>query len=103
MRFPPIQHEYVILFTPKAKTTYHLLGCMAKEQAARLQGTWRAVIRSVMIFLGGSATLERMYEFVAEGCPEKIKANPSWKAKVRQVLNSSGEYEPLDRGVWKLS
>lgn len=100
MVLPFILHEYVLLWRKKTCTTFHLLGIIATEQAARLRGTWRSIIRNVMIALGGQAELSRVYEVVAQDCPEKIKENPHWKDKVRQVLNSTGDYKTVERGVW---
>lgn len=103
IQMPFILHEYILLWRKKASPIFHLLGVLANEQAARLRGTWRAVIRNVMIALGGAARLDAIYDQVASGCPEKVKENPNWKAKVRQILNSTGEYTSSERGVWALA
>lgn len=103
MALPFIEHEYILLFERKAGTTFHLLGSIATEQASRLRGTWRSVVRTVVMSLGGKSTLEDIYNKVAEGCDEKISANPNWKAKVRQILNSTGDFFSNERGVWALA
>jgi hypothetical protein len=103
LRHHRIQHEYVLLFCKKGGTTYHLLGQIAHAQALRLKGTWRAIVRTVMIHLGGKATLADMYQHVSTGCPDQIKTNENWQAKVRQVLNSTGEYISVGRGTWKFA
>ena len=51
MSMPMIMHEYILLWRKKASSTYHLLSTLAVEQANRLRGTWRAIIRNVMIGL----------------------------------------------------
>lgn len=103
MTFPLIAHEYILLWKKKAGVVFHLLATLAKEQATRLRGVWRAIIRTVMIDLGGKADLKTIYERVSEGCPDRIRDNPNWQAKVRQVLNSSGEYVSAARGIWQLA
>ncbi len=103
MVFPLIEHEYILLWRKKSCTTYHLLSTMAIEQGKRLRGVWRTIIRTVMISLGGKASLKDIYQSVAIGCPDRIKQNPHWQEKVRQVLNSTGDYRSVERGVWQLS
>jgi hypothetical protein len=103
MKFPRILHEYVLIWRRASRNTYQLLGLLANEQAERLRGTWRSIVRSVMISLGGKATLADLYQKVASGCPERVKTNQNWQAKVRQIVNSTGEYTSSERGVWQLA
>lgn len=103
MVMPWIQHEYVLLWTRKGASTFTLLRTIATEQAHRLRGTWKAIIRNVMIALGGQASIQEVCAKVAAGCPEQLQSNKNWDAKVRQVLNSSGEYKNVSRGVWALA
>lgn len=103
MALPFILHEYILLWERKGGSTFHLLTTIAKEQAARLRGTWRSVVRAVVMSLGGTSCLNDIYDKVAEGCDEKIRDNPNWKAKVRQILNSTGDYLSTERGVWSIA
>lgn len=103
MEMPFILHEYVLLWRKKACSQIHLLGILANEQAARLRGSWRSIIRNVMMGLGGTATLTQVYEAVEAGCADRIKSNTHWKDKVRQILNSTGDYKPVQRGVWAIA
>jgi hypothetical protein len=89
MQFPMIVHEYLVLFSKKAKPTLILLSGLAREQQQRLHGTWKAIVRSVLVQLQGRAPLAAIYDAVAKGAPERLSSNPSWQAKVRQVLNSN--------------
>ncbi|MCU6502352.1 hypothetical protein LPN04_31605 [Rugamonas sp. A1-17] len=100
---PRIMHEYLLLWKRKQTPTIFLLRDLATEQANRLRGTWRAIIRNVVIALGGSASLKTLYEKIAAHCDERVKANPNWQAKVRQILNSTGDYVSVSRGVWALA
>jgi len=103
MQMPFIMHEYILLWKKKSAPLLHLLGVLANEQATRLRGTWRSVVRNVMMALGGEAQLDAIYDRVASGCPAKVQENPNWKAKVRQILNSTGEYRSSERGVWAIA
>jgi hypothetical protein len=103
MVMPRIMHEYILLWKKRSTATIHLLGIIATEQAARLRGTWRSIIRNVMMTLGGTSNLEKLYEKIAAGCVDRISTNPNWKAKVRQILNSTGDYRSVERGVWAIA
>jgi hypothetical protein len=103
MAMPFIMHEYILLWRKKVGTTYHLLHSMATNQAMRVRATWKAIIKVTMMSLGGKAALQQVYEAIANNCPENIKTNPNWQAKVRQTLNSSTEYFSEQRGVWAIA
>lgn len=103
LSLPFITHEYIILWKKRAASTFVLLSTMANDQARRLRGTWKAIIRNVMMALGGQSDLASVYDAVSKGCPERIRENPNWKAKVRQVLNSTDDYRSVERGVWALA
>ena len=80
-----------------------LLGTVAREQAERVKATWKSVINLVLQRLGGKADLSEIYNEVARAAPEKIAQNPSWRAKVRQILNSTGRFASSERGVWQFA
>jgi hypothetical protein len=106
MRMPRITHEYILLWQ-KPKQMMSFLGdlaSMAKQQSARLASTWKAIVRTVLISLGGKAPLGDIYEKVAKNAPERLATNPNWKAKIRQVLNQNLDlFAPVDHGVWSLA
>lgn len=103
MKYPMIEHEYILVWQRKVGTTFHLLAGLAREQAQRLRGTWRAIVRNVVMGLGGKAHLKDIYAAVAAGCPEQLKTNRNWQDKIRQIVNSTGEYISPERGVWALA
>ena len=106
MRMPRITHEYILLWQ-KPKQMMSFLGdlaFMAKQQSARLASTWKAIVRTVLITLGGVAPLGDIYEKVAKNAPERLASNPNWKAKIRQVLNQNLDlFAPVQQGVWSLA
>ncbi|QXW20350.1 hypothetical protein KXJ72_17440 (plasmid) [Comamonas aquatica] len=103
MKLPRIVHEYILLWQKKSMPVLVMLGNIAREQAERLKGTWRSVIGLVLQRLGGKASLQEIYAEVATAAPEKCVQNPSWQAKVRQVLNSTGSFASSERGVWQFA
>lgn len=102
MALPLIEHEYVLLFRKRVRTTIALLGVMATQAHRRLQGTWRNVVKLVLMDLGGCAPLQKIYGAVA-AATDKVLSNPSWQAKVRQTLQLSPEFSSRERGVWALA
>lgn len=103
MNLPKIVHEYVLLWQKKSAPILVLLGNIAKEQQARLTGTWKSIVGLVMQRLGGKAELDQIYHEVSRSAPQKLAENPNWKAKIRQVLNSTGLFCSSERGVWMLA
>lgn len=106
MKMPRILHEYILLWEkPKVIASFLSdLSIMARQQSARLASTWKALVRMVLMALGGKADLATIYTKVAENAPERLANNPNWKAKVRQVLNQSSEYfASCQRGIWALT
>jgi len=104
MKFPFITHEYVILWM-KPKQTISLLSTLAviaKEQDARLQGSWRSIVKQVLVELGGSAELSRIYQAISKARPEQLTSNSNWQAKVRQTLQL-GPFASEQRGEWALA
>lgn len=104
LSLPKIMHEYLLLWRKKAKPLLVLLSDVAREQQARLTGTWKTIVRCVLMNLGGKADLQSIYEKMSVAAPEKVAANPSWMAKVRQILNSNEAlFRSDERGVWTLA
>ena len=102
MEFPFIQHEYILLFKRKSRTLLATLGLMATQAYNRVQGTWRNVVRVALMRLGGTAPLQKIYEMV-RSATDKVGANPSWQAKVRQTLQLHADFVSVERGVWALA
>lgn len=104
LKFPRIVHEYLILWQKKTAPVMVLLQKMAQEHAARLAGTWKNIVRMVVMAIGKSATLESIYKMVERDAPDRLVNNPNWKAKIRQVLNQNRDlFQSVYRGVWALA
>ena len=106
MKLPRVMHEYILLWRrPEVITSFLTdLACMAQQQSARLTSTWKALVRTVLVSLGGQASLSQIYEKVAKHAPERLASNPHWQAKVRQTLNQNQSFfAPVERGVWSLA
>jgi hypothetical protein len=102
MALPFIEHEYVILFRRASRTVLAVLGVVAKQAHARLQGTWRNVVKLVLMQLGGQAPLQKIYEAVAKST-DKVTSNCHWQEKVRQTLQLCPEFVSSERGIWGLA
>ncbi len=106
MKLPMIAHEYLVVWSrPRAITsTLMTLSNMAREQAQRVRSTWKAIVRTVLVGLGGKAQLKDIYDAIARNAPaEKLASNTTWQAKVRQCLQLSPDFKWLERGVWALA
>ncbi len=104
MDYPRIQHEYIVLFKRREQTVVQVLTSIAKQAQQRLRNTWRAIVRTAMMSLGGRATLQQLYAAIAEVAPDRCEENPNFQAKIRQTLQLAAEiFEPTDkRGTWQL-
>ena len=61
-------------------------------------------MRSVLAEMVGKGALPEIYERIANGAPEKLRANPHWKDKIRQVLNQHPQiFHAPQRGEWALA
>lgn len=104
MKLPFIMHEYVLLWQKKTAPVLVLLDRLAHQQYQRLTGTWRNIVKSVLVQLGGQSELASIYAEVEKSAPDRLAINPSWKSKVRQTLNQNAAmFKPLDRGVWAIA
>jgi hypothetical protein len=100
---PFIQHEYVLIWKKSESSLFSVLKAVANQAQSRLSGTWRNVVKQVLIELGGQADLAKVYGVVESQCA-KAAANPHWRDKVRQVLNSHPtHFRSVERGVWALA
>ncbi|MBS3912707.1 MAG: hypothetical protein KGZ70_12950 [Hydrogenophaga sp.] len=104
MKLPFILHEYILLWQKKATPVLVLLNKLAHQQYGRLTSTWKNLVKSVLMQLGGKGDLGAIYEHVQREAPQKLSENPNWKAKVRQTLNQNADlFKPVDRGVWAIA
>lgn len=105
MRFPPIRHEYLVLWEKSRVVMSALctLAAIAKQQSEQLRGTWKAMVQTVLCSLGGKASLAAIYERMAKDAPDRIAGSQHWRAKVRQVVQLHAEFRQVERGVWALS
>lgn len=100
--FIPIQHEHLLIFR-KNEIWGINLKITKTEKRSLYQSkliTWRDLVQAALEELGGKASLSSIYDIIAGS--EKTKANVNWQAKIRQVLQLSNEFVPVERGVWAL-
>lgn len=101
--FIPIAHEHLIIL--RKNKVWELPITVCKKVELNLKNspymTWRDLIQASLQETGGKATLGQIYEIV-EGT-EKARKNNHWKEKVRQTLQVHKNFEPVNRGIWRLA
>lgn len=105
-KLPFITHEYIVMWKKPSVIMGFLdvLANMAQQQHARLTSTWKAVVRNVMVELGGQAHLSEIYAAVEKSASERFSTNKNWQAKVRQILQiNHSDFASVKDGVWKLA
>jgi len=104
MTLPFILHEYILLWKKKEKPLLIMLDELAKQQYARLVGTWKNIVRTALIQLGGKAELTAIYDVIAKSAPDKLAQNTHWREKIRQTLNQNATlFRSAERGVWVIA
>lgn len=105
MTLPRIQHEYILLWEKRQRSTYTLLKGMALTASNRTRATWKALVHMALVSLGGKAALSAIYTAVRNSAPDaNLASNSNIEAKVRQVLQLSPDlFESESRGVWRLT
>ncbi len=65
--------------------------------------TWKSIVRRALRDLGGTAFLGAIYDRIDGDACAKTRGRKHWRAKVRQVLETSDEFVRAGRGVWSLA
>jgi hypothetical protein len=100
--FIPIMHEKLLIFQ-KDRVIFSLDYAINLDKCKKdlIDGTWRNLIRRVLMKNGGRATLNEVYATI-EGT-DKAKGNPNWKAKIRQILGQTPDlFGRVSRGQYQL-
>jgi hypothetical protein len=102
LTMPRIEHEYILVWQKKERSGLSLIKTLVAQSQKVIAGSWRNVVKLVLMGLGGQANLETIYRAVAYQAADKLAANQHWKAKVRQTLQRSTEFASCERGTWVL-
>lgn len=104
MKLPRILHEYLLIWEKRSVSAVVLLNSMVTEQAQRVSGTWKNIVRCVLQALGGKATLDKLYSAIAAAAPERLATNNAWREKCRQTLQTHKDiFRNEARGIWALA
>ena len=95
-----IDHEYLIIWKKQLGTLVRILWDKATEYQRNIQGTWRNCVRLALINSGGKASLNTLYSEVERVAGDKVRNNPNYREKIRQILQQN--FENVERGVWAL-
>lgn len=101
--FIRINHEYVLIVRKDQTLVYDIQLARNFEMDIRdmRDATWKDVVASCMEEIGGTATLEQLYDKI-EG-HRKTEGNRHYKEKIRQTLQINNFiFKRVGKGVWKL-
>ncbi|MEW9080968.1 DNA modification methylase [Terrisporobacter glycolicus] len=101
--FIPIVHEYLLILRRDEPYLFNLK--ITKDIELDIRDSekisWKDVVVAAYQKLGGKAKFESIYEEISGH--RKVKSNPNWKAKIRQVVQTYDKiFTRVNRGEWQL-
>lgn len=101
--FIPIVHEYIMIL--KKPSAYEMEIILPHNYNVDIRdsktSTWRDVVYAALKTLNGKCSLDELYAEI--GGHKKTEANPHWREKIRQTLQSYKMFNSPARGVWQLN
>lgn len=103
--FVPLVHEYILVLKKIAPYIINFQLPQKYEVDIRdsKTATWRDVVYAVVEKIGNgkAVSLEEIYREI-EG-HKKCEGNEHWKEKIRQVLQKSGKFRNVEKGIWAIA
>ena len=99
LRMPRIMHEYILLWQKKEPG---MMIRVVEQNERRLKDTWNVIVKYALMTLRGEGELKDIYSVVERSAPEKVKGNPHWEEKVRQVVQKSNAIERTGKGKYRI-
>jgi len=104
--FIPIKHEILYIFEKEFKANMVL--DFAIDFSTLLQNlhrnTWINTVKRIFQKEQRELSLQELYELVENNASEKIRHNPNWKAKIRQIVGQHQEvFKRKAPGIYVLS
>jgi hypothetical protein len=67
--------------------------------------TWKDIVARALDELGGQANLNEINKQVESTAAnhERFATNPTWQATIRRTLQQYNIFEPVERGIWRLT
>ncbi len=102
--FVPIVHEYIMVI--RKMMPYIINFTLPREYSMDIRdsgkgSTWKDIVASVMRNFNRPASLNEIYAEIENH--KKTETNPNWKAKVRQILETSNLFRHVSTGVWAVA
>lgn len=102
-KFIPILHEHLLVF--RKNDVWAIPLAMTKKTTIDMKNsdtpTWRDLLQATMeSHPSNEINLSDLYALI--GTTRKASKNPHWKEKIRQTLQLHDEFEPVERGIWRL-
>lgn len=103
--FIPIKHEIMYIFQKDYIPS--VLLDFAVDVSYLLtkvhQATWINIVQRVFQKEQRELSLEQIYNLVENGAKEKVKRNPNWKAKIRQIVGQNEQlFSRISKGCYIL-
>ncbi len=92
MRYPLVQHEYLLVWRRAERSLFALWRSLVTHAHRVLEGTWKALVHTILVQLETPSSLPDIYAAVADATPEAT-AKTHWQAKVRQTLYAHPEFK----------
>lgn len=103
--FMPIKHEILYIFQKEwtAQVLFDF-ACDFSNHLARLQqATWVNIVKRIFQREQKELSLEQLYQCVQDGAKERVKKNPHWKAKIRQIVGQNPQiFQRISKGCYVL-
>ena len=102
--FVPITHEYLMVVKKDGIyiVPFQVSKMCEKDVRDAKSSTWTDIVYAAMQGRGGKSDLESLYHEV-EGHERAKSYTSDLKAKIRQTLQRSKLFAPIDRGIWALA
>lgn len=100
-RFIPISHEYLLIWRKSGQDVFCVSLDVLNSSRVRIKRTWRTIVRSALIKLGGRAVLADIYKTIDPG--KQSETNRNINAKIRQVLQVYSDFKRVGTAMWEIA
>jgi len=100
MKFPSIQHEYLIIWEKAANSMVDVIWEIAQCQKRQVNASWRSLVRIAMMNVK-KGSLNEIYTQVEQVAGKRMDGMKDWKATVRRTLQQ--HHKAVERGVWAMA
>ncbi len=104
MRYPFIQHEYILLWERARAGTYQVLAAITKQNDRHVKGPGAPSSATPSPPSAAKPPSSDSTNRSRRPPPrERLASNENWQAKIRQTLQRHRDFHNPNRGVWGLA